>query len=190
MTNYEFLIWPLKSFPLITKLIPAYFIGIGMSAFLRTIISHFIGKKDKNQIKRTLKTIYMYIFMCSFVFSILILISSQFVGRLFYTKDEEVNLTAKCLRIFCIHVLYQVFLPSLFVTFKYSLCSLIVMSCFKLLIIEIILYIYSLSQSIHFSISMFPANKILFVRDMSTNKQHYTIPGSIHIFVFRSYQCS
>ena len=131
-----------------------------MSAFLRTIMSHFIGKKDKTKIKQTLKTIYLYIFMCSFVFSILILISSQFIGRLFYTSEEEVNLTAKCIRIFCIHVLYQVFLPSLFVTFKYSLCPLIIISCFNAsYYIGYYVYVYSLSQSIQFNISNFLLTK-------------------------------
>ena len=73
------------SFPIIFMLI-SFFIGITMG--FTVVVSQYFGAKDLSQVKKTINTLYIFIFFASILISVVGILSSEFIFRMINLPKE------------------------------------------------------------------------------------------------------
>jgi len=85
------------SFPIIFMLI-SFFIGITMG--FTVVVSQYFGAKDLTQVKKTIDTLYIFIFFASIVISVVGIFSSDFIFRMIDLPKEILSQAKLFLDIF------------------------------------------------------------------------------------------
>ena len=113
-------------------------IGCGISCFLRTIVSYFVAMKNDKMILYLLKVIYLYAIILGLILSVLFFALSSYMGRLFYSDSESLEVFKICYKIFCLHFTLAYLIPVINTTYRFSLTITMVFINGHLSILQII----------------------------------------------------
>lgn len=65
-----------------------YYFAIGIAAFMRTMLSQFIGFKDSRMVKKCVRQIVLYHVLLMLAVSGAVLLSKDSLSRLFFADEE------------------------------------------------------------------------------------------------------
>jgi Na+-driven multidrug efflux pump len=90
-----------------------YYFAIGISTFMRTIISQFIGFKDHTMVKKCISQILGHVAILGLICGLLFFVMRNAIGFLFFQKEEQREIFSDCMLYFMLGFIQLFCLPVL-----------------------------------------------------------------------------